>query len=1207
MDRYDWPGERDPERQDQAEERGDAIEDFLSDVHGSILSEASALRAQLLGALSAGADENVWVPIGPSATVQGQANSRPRVAGRVRDLAVSDDGLRVYAATANGGLWYSGDAGLTWHPIGGAGSTPAGEAAAPGPNSLVIGCLLVDFGAAADGSGDTVYVGTGEIKPRFGGQPGVKARGIGVLKLDRSLPSVLADPYVNPWKREAVNLAGAGIFRLAWDPADHDSLVAASSIGLFKRQGAFQENAPWQRVTTGPFDFDADDNEWCTDVVWAPSVGATPSRLWVALVDPSFFSDTGVWVSEDGANGPWDEVSLSGSKDNGRLGIAVHRADPSIAYVLGKGPRLWRIDGKTARRVGGIPGKLFGRTKAKDQSSYDLALDVHPSDPAEVIVGGSTVRSEGQWSASLFRLTVGGTAAADDFEGNFDDANKDDPGADTNSYIGHTVHADVHAVRYAGAPAGSQVWVGCDGGVFCSAAAGDAYTFHPRNTGLAVVEAGFVAGHPTQDGALIIGTQDNGAQQRIGNTIWTLWIHGDGGGVAYHPTRPAHFAGQYTRAKWHRNKGSWVAPVWRAGSSKDSKATENRASSFYSNLHIIPGASPTTARVALGTSRVWISEDWDPMPGATAMTWRTLPSRTDPRAGGSNNTSRDTFKGRVGQVRAVKWSGPPGSPENRLLALCRRAILGFTRNPADNTWKRTVISRYNEKCGDDETDNDEITRPTSDVLPALGAWSDLAVQDPARGTHGSFYVSATGAASFDDDTLVEADRMDTLWWYDGTGTWHPTGLRGHANATRAPAYAVVVDPDNVTVVYVGTGVGVWRGEFEFVNGAPEWDWEIFSNGLPDGIIQDLSFFKDGSLKLLRAAVQSRGVWEVDLSASPTSPRRTYLRAHPYDTRRRAPANLANPDKDPRPVPAGGFQAQEFFWHGSPDLRVRAAPGSAPPARPHDLPWTRNNPGAAYPTWVLQTAMHATNPADPLINDPLVRPTGRWTPLLEARIKRHRARLGMASPNTAIVDGDFWDALVIAGKCFDTPWDTPAPSEADHYELIVERDMHFTPQGFTDSIRAAIVDRRPQNVDVLVHHRHFEPEDGNDVSVLLLRRQIISSGPSAEGDGAGVALGATWKTAVTQRMAGASPAVPDWDVIGLASPTSPVSARTPRIVTFATDFTSPTTFVTGSTWMLLAIVSSVRDPVSAASLTGGTVRDLVLNSHHVAARLVYLAP
>src|SRR5690606_2681866 len=120
----------------------------------------------------------------------------------------------------------------------------------------------------------------------------------------------------------------------------------------------------------------------------------------------------------------------------------------------------------------------------------------------------------------------------------------------------------------------------------------------------------------------------------------------------------------------------------------------------------------------------------------------------------------------------------------------------------------------------------------------------------------------------------------------------------------APAFAVVVDPDDLTVVYVGTSVGVWKGELTFVDGLPQWDWEIFSNGLPDAYVQDLAFFKDGDTKLLRAALQARGVWEVDLSAVPSPPRRTYLRAHAFDTRRRTPAALIDPES--KTIPPADF-------------------------------------------------------------------------------------------------------------------------------------------------------------------------------------------------------------------------------------------------------------------------------------------------------------
>ena len=58
-----------------------------------------------------------WVPIGPLGAVLGQAAPKPVVSGRVQDLAVSKDGQRVYLATANGGVWRTGDSGRSWEPM----------------------------------------------------------------------------------------------------------------------------------------------------------------------------------------------------------------------------------------------------------------------------------------------------------------------------------------------------------------------------------------------------------------------------------------------------------------------------------------------------------------------------------------------------------------------------------------------------------------------------------------------------------------------------------------------------------------------------------------------------------------------------------------------------------------------------------------------------------------------------------------------------------------------------------------------------------------------------------------------------------------------------------------------------------------------------------------------------------------------------------
>ncbi|QTN41167.1 beta propeller repeat protein [Marinobacter salsuginis] len=81
---------------------------------------------------------NRWVPIGPSVVRRGQADGRPRVSGRVRDLAISPDGQRAYAGSAKGGVWYTGDGGATWEPVGGWANEPRRAGVTPVLSPVVV-------------------------------------------------------------------------------------------------------------------------------------------------------------------------------------------------------------------------------------------------------------------------------------------------------------------------------------------------------------------------------------------------------------------------------------------------------------------------------------------------------------------------------------------------------------------------------------------------------------------------------------------------------------------------------------------------------------------------------------------------------------------------------------------------------------------------------------------------------------------------------------------------------------------------------------------------------------------------------------------------------------------------------------------------------------------------------------------------------------
>ena len=114
--------------------------------------------------------------------------------------------------------------------------------------------------------------------------------------------------------------------------------------------------------------------------------------------------------------------------------------------------------------------------------------------------------------------------------------------------IGDDVHADVMTVRFTND--GQQVWVACDGGVFVSTQSGADGHVRVAQRGLAVVEAGFVASHPTNDAAVVLGAQDNATQRRVGESLWRWEQGGDGGGVAFDQVATHRYVAQYINTDW---------------------------------------------------------------------------------------------------------------------------------------------------------------------------------------------------------------------------------------------------------------------------------------------------------------------------------------------------------------------------------------------------------------------------------------------------------------------------------------------------------------------------------------------------------------------------------------------------------------------------------------------------------------------------------
>jgi hypothetical protein len=847
------------------------------------------------------------------------------VAGRIRELAVEPTvGDRIYAASASGGVWFSGNRGVSWRPLNEFAISSNRDTLFPIGNTLACGALHVHWGAADDGSGDTVTVGTGE-PGGSGGTPGGKIAGIGILRATGPATGAA-------WITEGPNLLrGEAFWRIVEDPGSAGQLFAASTAGLFLRE----PTGVWTRVTgLAP----------ATTAVIDVAVTRLPGprmRIWVARRRDLLVADIATPPDPLPAATPvFQPVPLPNVLSDTRKVLAV--GPDGTLWVLGRRPRsgtqdfdpaqLWQVNATAAigsvaaTAVTGVPDRLF--MSAGDQSSYDMCAVVHPDHADTLFMGGATLSIDGVYNASLYRAVVTGTAAA-------------------STLIGKGVHADVHGLTVGPITSGSNraVWVACDGGVFMSPTDGNADTYVPRNNDLAVLQPGFVANHATNDGIVAAGMQDNGTCERVGDTVWREVFQGDGGGVVYDPVHDRRFFRQYTRATWASSDGTGVAPVKRRGATapsgqKTSEQIEDDASLFYSGTAAV--AHGGTTHLAIGSDRVWYSPDW----GAS---WVTLSTGTDPRAADSPNLAQDvlapgaaaagryndtvptflcctsTYHGTLASgtgVLTVRWSPQAADATNdriRLLALWNGglAIFAGTRALASTgawSWTREtteVVRAANDAAERTSVDNGD---PVA-FLPALGLVNDVHPHDPARGAHGSCYVATVGSAG-----SGPGHEIDTLWWYDGDGHFLPTGLRrNHARGVwsggriTAPALSVVVNPTDPDIVYVGTSVGVIQGSITFVDNhgvmEPHWAFTAFDNGLPEGAVHDLAIFAHDGLTLLRAALQARGVWEADLSTAVAEPR-TFLRVYASDTRRRRPVPLSGPSTKGEP---------NLRWDNSPDI------------------------------------------------------------------------------------------------------------------------------------------------------------------------------------------------------------------------------------------------------------------------------------------------
>ena len=525
---------------------------------------------------------NNWIPIGPSVLRQGQGGTLPPVSGRVLGFAIAPGGDRVYAATSNGGVWRSDNAGVSWRSLMDAWDlNPTTRAS----DSLSCGAIAID-----PSNPDRVFVGSGD---------GDEAMFLGVG------PVVSFDGGTN-WATEPVapgspQLAGSAFFALAVDPGNTNRVVGATVRGLYRRESDGAGGFRWARKATPA---------GVIGTVVVARTGGVTTFFAAPLNGPVFRSANGNTWNVVGTGFPAVNVS--------RVGLAVQPTNPNVLYALVAASDwsllgVYRLDNSTGawRQITGAPTDLFGTAVIGFQGGYDLAIAVDPTNANLIYLGGSTRISNGAWSGSSFRCTIASSGSGAGLTYNM-----------TPTYIGNSHHADAHALAFAPGDS-NKLWLGCDGGAFYSTnptGAGD--VFVPRNTGLQTLEMNHLGQHPTEDAVVFCGTQDNGGTRFTGEEAWYHSVWGDSGFLVVNWNDPYRVLATYVGARINRTTDGGsrynYAPVNVSLPAADSAR-------FYAPLvGTPPSGTPAQAeRVAFGSQRPWISDTfgggWQSIPanGAT--------------------------------------------------------------------------------------------------------------------------------------------------------------------------------------------------------------------------------------------------------------------------------------------------------------------------------------------------------------------------------------------------------------------------------------------------------------------------------------------------------------------------------------------------------------------------------------------------------------
>jgi photosystem II stability/assembly factor-like uncharacterized protein len=391
-----------------------------------------------------------WTALGPFGSPVGGD------AGRLQVIRVHPTNPNmIYVGAAAGGFWMSNNGGVSY-------TTTTNQLASLGVSDIAINLINPSI----------IYISTGD-------KDAGDTHSTGVLKsIDGGLT----------WTQTGLLWTTSQqrrIYRLLINPLNPNTLIAATSVGIYRSLNAGQT---WSLVQNGFF----------VDAEYRPNDTTT-----VYAVDNGY-----LYRSTNGGN-TFNSVSFTVNPTFSRLSLAVTPANNNYVYVLASANNngfggLYRStnSGTNFSLMSSTPNIFDWSTNGSGiggQGWYDIAIDASPTNANEIVAGG----------VNSWKSTNGGANWT---------LNTHWTGSGGRPYV----HADLHCVYYT---TGSTIYLGTDGGIARSTNNGSTYQTINGNMNIAqIYRLGLSASNPAR---IITGHQDNGSNLSNG-TSWSSIYGGDG-------------------------------------------------------------------------------------------------------------------------------------------------------------------------------------------------------------------------------------------------------------------------------------------------------------------------------------------------------------------------------------------------------------------------------------------------------------------------------------------------------------------------------------------------------------------------------------------------------------------------------------------------------------------------------------------------------